>query len=232
MTYSSNFNSELIPIIYYIVKHFSMNIMNDIIAEARRSVLRSSSTDAIPPPPPGTLSPIEDEDIHFLRCPVHLRDYDTEEHLPHVIYPCGHTVCREVCVRESRCPLCRTSFRNHALNRSLIEVISTINTPLSEPDPKLEDNAFLRVLQHKKKIVDSMNIPMQRWNGEQWSVFTSLVNALKEHANVCNRTWIDAAGCNGHLASALQKKLVNIRKVVYNRKLLGWEDIHGLPLGV
>ena len=145
--------------------------MDQILAEARTRIMTSvegsrpshriSNTNPLPPPaaPPGEISdPEEDPHLaHFLMCPVHLREYNTTDHLPHLIFPCGHTVCREACVRETRCPLCRTNFRNHCLNRGLVEVMHTINAPISEGIPKMSDNHFLQELNINKKVIERLS---------------------------------------------------------------------------
>lgn len=210
--------------------------MENIMAEARTRILQHTRPTAVTPPPSPPPGRIEDEDdpltSHFLMCPVHLREYDCEEHLPHVIFPCGHTVCREACVRETRCPLCRTSFRNHALNRGLLEVMRTINRPTAEGVPKLSENKFLQALQMHRQSIETMRSPNRLWSERQWNIFHELLTALKEHANVATQTWIDAAGLDYNLAAELKRKLIRIRRVIYNRRILGWEDIEMLPMSI
>ena len=213
-----------------------MDPINQVLAEARARILHQRPP---PPPqpsaaananPPGNLAEEDAESLHFLTCPVHLREFDTEDHQPHVIFPCGHTVCREVCIRESRCPLCRVSFRNHAVNRGLLEVIQTMNAPLPIAEPEVKNNQFLVVLQRRRGVLETMKVDCKHWNGTEWAVFHELLHALKTHANHATRVWVDASGCHGHLACELRRRLVQIKRVVFNRRRLGWEDLEGLPM--
>tara|TARA_B110000967_G_C18834073_1_gene535648 strand:+ start:695 stop:1324 length:630 start_codon:yes stop_codon:yes gene_type:complete len=194
------------------------------MADAHASI---SST--VPPPP----SSAEDfEEPSFLTCPVHLRDYNKEDHLPHVIFPCGHTICREACVRESRCPLCRVSFRNHALNRGLLDVISAIESSNVVRPLNNEKNKFLMCLSKYKRIIETIQLPPRLWSAEQWEIFHKIVDTLKAHSDIASRIWIEASGCPKALGCELKHKLQQIRKIQYNRQLLGWEAMSTLPMAI
>lgn len=216
----------------------------DSIIHAARTAARISHESNRPPPPsssppatpPGRLSrAAEEEESNEMTpfiCPIHLREYNAAEHRPHTIMPCGHTVCRATCIRETRCPICRGRIMHHAPCRGLIDVISTISQPSSQAKPPIEENDFLRALQKHSREIEGIVLPRARWTSVEWAVFNELVNALKRHANVVTPVWIEAAGLHPHLASALKQKLGQIRHTVFNRKLLAWEHAPGLPLAL
>ena len=218
------------------------NASLDSIIHAARTAARVSH-DARPPPPPSAEPPrelssrvaMEEEESNEMTpfiCPIHLREYNAAEHRPHTIMPCGHTVCRATCIRETRCPICRGRIMHHAPCRGLIDVIATISQPSSQAKPPIEENEFVRVLQKNSRTIEGITLARARWTSVEWEVFNELVSALKRHANVATPIWIEAAGLHPHLASALKQKLGQIRHTVFNRKLLAWEHAPGLPLAL
>ena len=219
----------------------SSSTLDSIIRSARTAARISHEARPPPPPseepPPGELSSRtmeeeENEEMTPFVCPIHLREYNATDHRPHTIMPCGHTVCRATCIRETRCPICRGRVMHHAPCRGLIDVISTISQPTSKAKPPIEENDFIRVLQKNSREIEGICLPRARWTTVEWAVFKELVSALKRHANVASPIWIEAAGLHPHLASALKQKLGQIRHTVFNRKLLAWEHAPGLPLAL
>lgn len=201
------------------------------IASARRTLLQRM------PPPPSTDTPSSDDDTprddnqSLFACCVHLRDFDADTHKPHVLFPCGHTVCEETCQRETRCPVCRTPFRNHALNRNLMHVLEAMRDAADHTSDLPHDkNTFLKALQHHHVALQHMVTAPCEWTVEQRQVFRDLVDAMKTHANTVTRTWIDASGCHARVAAELRRALQKIKRVSYNRVRLGWGDVEGLPL--
>ena len=224
-----------------------MDSVNQIIREARSRGLRHESTVAArisvapPPPPPGRLEGREEidddlveehEELACFRCPVHLTDYNADDHQPHVMIPCGHTACRETCLRETRCPICRVVFRQHTMNRSLMSVLEIMSRPSPELKPPNEHNKFIAVLRSSKRVINDMTSPASDWSFKQWEIFHLLIEALKFHALHATRVWIDASGVSPVLARELRTHLVTIKKTMYNRRRLGWEKLDGLPMHV
>lgn len=56
-------------------------------------------------------------------CPICLESYNETNHQPNVLYPCGHTLCKE-CLKKltsKKCALCNTVFTDFVPNWQLIQ---------------------------------------------------------------------------------------------------------------
>ena len=198
-----------------------------------QNVRRLTLPHGTPPSPPPELSEDETTEGGMFTCCVHLRDFDAEDHIPTVLFPCGHTVCDETCRRETRCPICRQPFRHHAVNRNVLDLIRVMReASTTAGEITHEKNAFLMALRKHQRVIDRMTVESREWTVEQWGVFRELVDAMKLHAPLITRTWIDASGCHEYVAVELRKMLTKIKRVAYNRQKLGWDKIGDLPMCV
>jgi hypothetical protein len=67
-----------------------------------------------------------------INCKICLEVYDEDEHKPHVLLPCCHTIClscsnnlfRERFNNETRCFMCRAQVTHSGINYGVLDIIT------------------------------------------------------------------------------------------------------------
>ena len=73
-----------------------------------------------------------------MECSICNEDYDTKDHKPYTIFPCGHCFCLK-CINlltQQQCPNCRGILQSKIVNRGVLDIIEqskqkSTNKPLS-----------------------------------------------------------------------------------------------------
>ena len=114
------------------------------------------------------ISDKSDSDVDTLTnsCPICRENYNKNTRCAHVIFPCGHSFCKECIDKISLCAICRKPIENNAVNWGLQSKISTdveleIINPIYHIFIKLKDKIEEMYIKYQKNNI-SINLSVEQ----------------------------------------------------------------------
>lgn len=97
-------------------------------------------------------------------CAICLEEYDRSDHLPMLLIPCLHSICKHDLnqLKTQRCPICRTEMTGTGVNKAVVELIEEI-TRAKEEDTLLPPTGSVSLIRPLLDRCSNHDKPKEYW---------------------------------------------------------------------